>query len=285
LPAFVYGDPATVADPCVDPSKYYMRCLDELGANVVLQDEANSGRWTGPDADPREQWQPLSWMLSTDRAVADASVHFDYNVNPMMVGNLADLAFDGQSAITQRGLAAPGCHYIGNSAFLPTEDRADLRVYAGDQPAFLALAPWVTPDAGRAQLRATGAQLAPGSRDALENDYVETAIVADLPIPPDPQRPGCITQTRPASAPIAAARCTRRRVVVVAWRPRARARSVTVYVRGRRLRTLRGDRARVHVDLHGQRAGPVPVRVVVETSGGSFTVRRLFHSCVRRARR
>ena len=53
---------------------------------------------------------------------------------------------------------------------------------AGDtrKPEFLALAPWVTEDAPRAALRATAAQLAPGSNDALENDYLETAVWADL---------------------------------------------------------------------------------------------------------
>jgi hypothetical protein len=49
----------------------------------------------------------------------------------------------------------------------------------------------VTRDAPRSQLRATAAKLAPGSRRPLENDYVETAIVADLPFPPDPNRPSC----------------------------------------------------------------------------------------------
>ena len=58
-------------------------------------------------ADTPQAWQPLEWMTSTWRAVADRDVAFDYNVTPHMVGNLADLAFDGQTAITQRGLRAP----------------------------------------------------------------------------------------------------------------------------------------------------------------------------------
>ena len=59
------------ARPCSDTSLYYMRCLDKLGANLVVQDEANPGAWTGPDGDGVEQWQPLSWMTSTWRAVTD----------------------------------------------------------------------------------------------------------------------------------------------------------------------------------------------------------------------
>src|SRR5207244_4001078 len=154
---------------------------DRLGASLVIQAEANSGRWTGPDGNGIEQWQPLSWMASTYRTVSDPSVRFDYNVTAMMVGNLADLAFDGQSAITQRGLRGAGCHYIGNRTFVPGEDQPAFRGYAGARPAFLALAPWVTRDGPRAQLRQVGASLAPASGSGLEDDYLETALVADLP--------------------------------------------------------------------------------------------------------
>lgn len=194
LPAFVYGDPPAGTDPCSDTARYYMRCLDELGANVVVQDEANPGAWTGPDGDGVEQWQPLSWMTSTWRAVSDPTVRFAYNVTPMMVGNLGDLPFDGQSAITQRGAASgPGCHYVGDAAFVGGEDRADLPAAAGPKREFLAIAPWVRADGARADLRATGARLAPASGDALENDYLETALVADLPFPVDTHRRGCVT--------------------------------------------------------------------------------------------
>jgi hypothetical protein len=173
-----------------------MRCLDKLGVNMVIQDEANDGRWTGTDADPSEQWQPLSWMASTYRAVTDPTVHFAYDVDPMMTGNLADLVFDGQTAITQRGLRGRGCHYIGNSSFLANEDLPQYKQYTGNRPRFLAIAPWVTADRPRSALRATGGELAPGSGSPLEDDYVETSIVADLPIPVDRHRRGCLTRAR-----------------------------------------------------------------------------------------
>jgi hypothetical protein len=192
LPAFEYGQPRRGTNPCSDTSRYYMRCLNRLGANLVIQDEANPGRWTGPDGSSKEQWQPLSWMLSTYRTVADSSVRFDYNVTAMMVGNLADLAFDGQTAITQRGLRGRGCHYIGNSRLVRGEDLAGLRRYAGRKPDFLAIAPWVVRDRSRAALRAVGGQLAPGSGSPIENHYVETAVVADLPVPVDSRRRDCV---------------------------------------------------------------------------------------------
>jgi glycerophosphoryl diester phosphodiesterase len=194
LPAFVYGDPPAGVDPCSDTALYYMRCLDRLGTNLVMQDEANPGRWAGQGGG--NYWQPLEWMRSTWRAAADPEVSFAYNVTPHMVGNLADLAFDGQTAITQRGLGAGSpdarrCTYVGNAAFVPGEDPEAARGDAGPKREFLAIVPWVAPDGPRGELRAVGAKLAPGSGDALENDYVETAIAADLPFPPRSDRRGC----------------------------------------------------------------------------------------------
>jgi hypothetical protein len=193
LPAFTFGDPGPGVNPCSDTALYYMRCLNKLGANLVIQDDANPGQWTGPDGKGIEKWQPLSWMTSTYRTVSDPTVDFDYNVTAMMVGNLADLVFDGQSAITERGLRGGGrrCHYIGNGSFVPGQDQPSLRRYAGPKSDFLALGPWVVSDRSRSALRRVGDELAPGSGSHLEDDYLETALVADLPFPVDRGRRGC----------------------------------------------------------------------------------------------
>ncbi len=181
LPAFIWGyefgqRPADL-QPCADLKVSYMPCMDALGVDVVVQDEANPGRWA---MDYAGGWQPLEWMNSTWRTVAEPGVKFRYNVTPMLVGNLLDLPFDGQSAITARGGQDPLRHYVGNLEFSPGVDVDWYQAFVGDKPEFLALAPWVSEDAPRDVLRATGAQLAPGSGDALENDYLETAVWADL---------------------------------------------------------------------------------------------------------
>jgi len=202
LPAFVYNGgsvtpfgeaPDEGVDPCSNTAKYYMYCLDELGANLVMQDEANPGEWATSGV-----WQPLEWMASTWRAVADPTVSFDYNVTPHMVGNLGDLPFDGQTAITQRGLKGPKgvkparakCNYVGNARF-QAGDPAEYEVYAGPKREFLGLAPWAFPDGPRSELRADAEALLAGSGDPRENDYLETAVIADLPFPPVPRRDNC----------------------------------------------------------------------------------------------
>jgi len=189
LPAFEYGR-AGSAPACDDVAVTYMRCLSRLGANVLIQADANDGQWTGDDGD--EQWQPLSWMGSSYRAVTDPSVRFTYAVNPFMVGNLADTPFDGQTAILQRGRVGRACSYIGNQRFVAGQDLRRYRRYAGPKSQFLALAPWVA-GGPRARLRGVGQALAAG-RAGLH--YVQTAAIADLPFPADSRRPGCLVAGR-----------------------------------------------------------------------------------------
>jgi hypothetical protein len=183
LPAFAYGYPFGRRPrhfrPCANLAVSYMACMNRLGVDTVIQAEANPGRWAGSSG--ADDWQPLDWMRSAWRAVADPTVRFRYSVNPMMVGNLLDLDFDGQSAILARGYQGPLRHYAGDGRL----DRADgdpgsAAIYAGPKRQFMALAPWVMPDGSRAAMRAEGARLAAGSGSAQEDDYLETAVYADL---------------------------------------------------------------------------------------------------------
>jgi hypothetical protein len=176
FPAFQYG--SVTADPCARLAAQYMRCMDKLGVDTLIQAEANNGRWAAKAGSGA--WQPVEWMQSAWRAVNDPTVRFRYAVNPFMVGNLADLPFDGQSAILARDDSRTfAAHYIGAGRLEGTDPSADAP-YAGTRPGFLALAPWVTPDASRAALSATAGELAPGSGSPQENQYVQTAVYADL---------------------------------------------------------------------------------------------------------
>ena len=185
LPAFAYGYPfgehPSPGDPFADLRSTYAAAQNALGVDVMVQADANPGPWAAPVESGA--WQPLEWMGSTWRAVADPTVAFRYNVTPMMTGNLLDLPFDGQSSITARlgsGVPAqPPAHYVGNARTWPA-DPPEYAVYAGDKTGFLALAPWVVPDAPRSELMATTAALLRGSGSDVENRYVQTAIYADL---------------------------------------------------------------------------------------------------------
>lgn len=184
LPAFTFGYPFGRRPrhfrPCHDLAVTYMACMSKLGVDTIIQAEANPGRWAGNGG--ANDWQPLDWMGSAWRAVADPTVRFRYAVNPMMVGNLLDLDFDGQSAILARGHHGKARHYVGDAALDRRDgDPGSAAVYAGGKPQFLALAPWVRGDGTRAELRAEGARLAAGSGSTQENDYLETAVYADLP--------------------------------------------------------------------------------------------------------
>ncbi|HEY0132723.1 MAG TPA: hypothetical protein VGB85_01550 [Nannocystis sp.] len=166
----------------------YVQHINDLGAQIVLQNDANPGAWAiiqpqgGHDGPPDGSmvWQPEEWEDSTLRMVTDAAYpNIEFNVCPMIVGNLFDIPFDGQSSITARHPPAdnPARGYIGNAP----SDR------------FLALAPWAFPDPGDADPGLTleqrreamlllGEQLAPGSGHASENKYREDVIWADIQV-------------------------------------------------------------------------------------------------------
>ena len=214
LPAFEWGNdfgqPFT-GDGCADRTTW-MRCLDQRGVNLFLQPEANPGCcWVDyidlgwhPDA-----WQALSWMDSAWRAVADPSVtNIRYAVTPHMVGNLIDLAFDGQSVIFERcdfgGVDTCAGNvpqaFVGAKDFIPCPpspapgapcDDPKLLGYSGLKREAIAMAPWVLADdpaldavANRARLTERGHAMLAGSGSPYENAYLETAIWADLDLDP-----------------------------------------------------------------------------------------------------
>lgn len=203
-----YGEaPKDGADPCAGPV-WWMRCLDARGVNVLLQPEANPGPWgeftTGRESRGFGDWQPLSWLDSAWRAVADPTVGFRYAVTPHMVGNLVDLTFDGQSVIFERCSAVGGgantcdgnepAAFVGTGEFVPCLNTGDptcdvprWEPFAGPKAEVMVLAPWVLEDDPDLDARANRARLAERARAMLansgsvfENDYLETTVWADL---------------------------------------------------------------------------------------------------------
>lgn len=64
--------------------------LRNLGATILLQPSANNGPWN--------DWQQEDWLRSSYQAVV-RNKEFRLAVNPMLVGGLWDLEFEGQSSI------------------------------------------------------------------------------------------------------------------------------------------------------------------------------------------
>lgn len=209
LPAFQWGSAFGVpfgGDPCAKPATW-MRCLDARGVTLFLQPEANSGMWAEyidcgwkPCA-----FQSLSWLDSAWRAVADPTVrNIRYAITPFMVGNLVDLTFDGQSSIFERCVArddgADTCDgnvprtHAGASYFEDCGARTErcddpaLKPYSGHKSETIAMVPWVIdecppclgPIADRERLAARSRAMQAGTGSPVENDYLETAIWADL---------------------------------------------------------------------------------------------------------
>ncbi|MDV6373140.1 nitrilase-related carbon-nitrogen hydrolase [Deinococcus arenicola] len=144
--------------------------LEAGGCTVLLQPDANGAAWTSKEGLPPDPTdirdQPVAWLESSWTATTTGK-SIRYAVNPMVVGNLLDLSFDGQSAITGRAEDAP-------------EERS--YVMTDPRPGFLALTPWVT-EGTREELRAVGRQLAAHSSHPRENIYRTDVLHADLELP------------------------------------------------------------------------------------------------------
>lgn len=70
--------------------------LKGMDVDIFLQPSANPGPWN--------DWQQEDWLNGTWKAVVDQGIAV-YGVNPMLVGNLLDVEFEGQSSIVCRDTA------------------------------------------------------------------------------------------------------------------------------------------------------------------------------------
>lgn len=73
--------------------------LKALGVDIFVQPSANPGPWN--------DWQRGDWLRGAWKAVAEDGVAV-YGVNPMLVGHLLDVAFEGQSSLLCRDIQRLG---------------------------------------------------------------------------------------------------------------------------------------------------------------------------------
>ncbi|HYK87003.1 MAG TPA: nitrilase-related carbon-nitrogen hydrolase [Ktedonobacteraceae bacterium] len=164
----------------------YVRHLDDLGACIVLQNDANDQPWASPSK--TADWQPQEWLNAVLGCLQDDYPHLYFNVCPMQVGNFFDVTFDGQSTITMKSEREPDpcCNFIGNDGFVHTVTGKAMK---GE---ILAVSPWIVDDPikaapdisladRRASLSLAGKQLLPGG--ARANQYPESVIWADVDVP------------------------------------------------------------------------------------------------------
>ena len=152
---------------------------------------ASPGPWAAY-SDPAGNWQPLTWMNSSWRHVADPTVDFSYSITPWLVGSLVDIPFDGQVSIKRRDNPEPAevRRFVGNRHLVAGEDPQRLEVNAGDKDEFVGLGPWVLDADRETQLAQDRERLGErahamlaGSGSEHENDYFKTSVWADLVLP------------------------------------------------------------------------------------------------------
>ena len=168
----------------------FLRHIDGLGAQIVVQPDANDQQWAAPSA--THPWQPAEWLNSVLGSIQPAYPCLRYNICAMQTGAFFDLTFDGQSTITAKSQAtdtpaprANGAPFVGVDEWVHTVTNEPL------VGAFLAASPWVADDPiltepglaldeRRRRLRVIADELLPGGKRA--NQYRESVIWADLPL-------------------------------------------------------------------------------------------------------
>jgi len=100
-------------------------------AEVVIQPDANPVKWNSFLENGR--WQPEEWMESA-YYIAQRLGTVRYVVNPMMVGSLLDIRFEGQSSITKKAEGTDGkMSYIGNIPSTGFHSIVPLRGYSPEE--------------------------------------------------------------------------------------------------------------------------------------------------------
>ncbi len=152
--------------------------LDRLAqdnAEILIQPDANDGFWaTSPVL---TNWQPDGWKQGNWVDVQKYA-SFQYNINPMMTGNLFNVPFDGQSSIVAK-----------------VRSEESLKGYIGQEPdgGFQAMAPWVMTEPSsmplcqrRKAFVKRSQLLAPGSGSPIENHYQATVLSLKTSLQPNP---------------------------------------------------------------------------------------------------
>lgn len=89
---------------CLDAFKVDVReRLASLGAEVLIQPSANPGPWN--------EWQQQDWLTGAYQAVMEEGL-FSTAVNPMLVGALLDVGFEGQSSVVSRNSSGQTTGYL-----------------------------------------------------------------------------------------------------------------------------------------------------------------------------
>lgn len=162
----------------------FLQRMEDLGVDFVVQPEAFSG-WTVEQESG--DWLP-DVILASGWSHTQKYRGFQHNATPMLLGNLFELTFDGQTWITQKA----------------TPDQPE-RAFVGSQPlrGWQEIGPWTFPDSGQEVLREQGERLMPGSGHSTEGKYARSVIGADLefhgegPGPTIPVLPGAGLASRP----------------------------------------------------------------------------------------
>ena len=95
---------------------------DALGADILVQPSANAARWDGPWSADSSLTEGVEWWRRGPASKIQGRVNIRYCLNPMLVGRLFELEFEGRSSIAVNGSLEPDLLMLTNKQVLPHEN-------------------------------------------------------------------------------------------------------------------------------------------------------------------
>jgi hypothetical protein len=120
-----FADVSTLVCTLICFDAFFERALeraDGLGAQILVQPSANAARWDGPWSSDPSLTEGVEWWRRGPASKIQGRVNIRYCLNPMLVGRLFELEFEGRSSIAANGSLEPDPPMVTKKQVLPHEN-------------------------------------------------------------------------------------------------------------------------------------------------------------------
>ena len=103
--------------------------FDGLGAQIIVQPSANHASWERPWPGDASLSEGAAWLRYGLRALVQDRLHLRYGVNPMLVGDVWDLAARGRSSLVANCRFVPEAVLDGHPGLLALAETAERETF------------------------------------------------------------------------------------------------------------------------------------------------------------
>ena len=120
-----FADVSTLVCTLICFDAFFERALeraDGSGAHILVQPSANAARWDGPWSSDSSLTEGVEWWRRGPASKIQGRVNIRYCLNPMLVGRLFELEFEGRSSIAANVSLEPDPLMVTEKQVLPHEN-------------------------------------------------------------------------------------------------------------------------------------------------------------------